>query len=165
MEAVILCGIQASGKTSFYRERFFDSHVRISLDVLKTRHREKILRRACIEAQQPFVVDNTNPTRRERRLYLEPARAAGFRVVGYWFDIPAREAITRNHRRPPSERILVVGILATYGRLEVPRVDEGFDALFRVRPAPEAGFRVEEMGGAGPAARKPTAPRLFDSPP
>jgi predicted kinase len=29
MEAVLFIGIQASGKTTFYRERFFDTHVRI----------------------------------------------------------------------------------------------------------------------------------------
>src|SRR4051812_8782542 len=37
MEAVILIGIQGSGKSTFYRERFFDTHVRVSLDLLKTR--------------------------------------------------------------------------------------------------------------------------------
>jgi predicted kinase len=30
MEAVILVGIQASGKSTFYAQRFFDTHVRIS---------------------------------------------------------------------------------------------------------------------------------------
>jgi tRNA(His) 5'-end guanylyltransferase len=34
MEAVILAGIQAAGKSTFCRERFFDSHVRINLDKL-----------------------------------------------------------------------------------------------------------------------------------
>lgn len=40
MEAVILCGIQASGKSAFYSERFFHTHVRINLDMLRTRRRE-----------------------------------------------------------------------------------------------------------------------------
>jgi predicted kinase len=35
MQAVILVGIQAAGKSPFYRERFFGSHVRISLDLLR----------------------------------------------------------------------------------------------------------------------------------
>ncbi|HZC19556.1 MAG TPA: hypothetical protein VE225_07575, partial [Rubrobacteraceae bacterium] len=69
MEAVVFVGIQASGKTSFYRERFFDTHLRINLDMLKTRRREQIFLRACIEAGQPFVVDNTNPSARERARY------------------------------------------------------------------------------------------------
>ena len=51
MEAAIFVGIQASGKSSFYRKQFFDTHLRIYLDMLKTRHRERILLRACIEAK------------------------------------------------------------------------------------------------------------------
>lgn len=39
MEAVIFVGVQASGKTMFYYERFFDTHIRLSLDMLKTRAR------------------------------------------------------------------------------------------------------------------------------
>ena len=37
MEAVILCGVQGSGKTTLYRDRFLDTHARISMDLLKTR--------------------------------------------------------------------------------------------------------------------------------
>jgi predicted kinase len=86
MEAVIFVGIQGSGKSSFYRQQFFDTHVRISLDVLRTRHREQLLFAACLAAKQPFVVDNTNPLLRDRARYIEPARKAGFRVVAYFFD-------------------------------------------------------------------------------
>jgi predicted kinase len=43
MEAVILIGIQGSGKSTFCRERFFNTHIRINLDMLKTRHRERYL--------------------------------------------------------------------------------------------------------------------------
>src|ERR1700732_5119448 len=79
-EAVILVGVQGSGKTSFYRERFFDSHIRISLDMLRTRRRERLLFAACHEAKQPFVIDNTNPLPSDRSQYIAPARAIGFRV-------------------------------------------------------------------------------------
>jgi hypothetical protein len=47
MEAIILIGIQGSGKTAFC-ERFFDTHVRISLDLVKTRHRERALLETCV---------------------------------------------------------------------------------------------------------------------
>jgi len=36
MEAVIFTGIQAVGKSTFYKEHFFTTHVRINLDMLKT---------------------------------------------------------------------------------------------------------------------------------
>ena len=49
MELVIFTGLQASGKTTFYGTRFRDSHVRINLDMLKTRHREELLVKAVEE--------------------------------------------------------------------------------------------------------------------
>lgn len=52
MEAIILIGIQDSGKSTFYRERFFDTHVRISLDQLKTRHREAAFLHTCLSTGQ-----------------------------------------------------------------------------------------------------------------
>ncbi len=57
MEAVIFIGIQGSGKTTFYMQRFFQTHVRLSLDMLKTRRRERFLLECCIRAKQPFVMD------------------------------------------------------------------------------------------------------------
>ena len=37
MEAVVLCGVQGSGKTTLYRDRFLDTHVRVSLDLYRGR--------------------------------------------------------------------------------------------------------------------------------
>jgi shikimate kinase len=34
VEAVVLCGIQGSGKTTLYVARFLETHVRISRDLL-----------------------------------------------------------------------------------------------------------------------------------
>ena len=95
MELVIFIGIQASGKSSFYRDRFFDSHVRINLDMLRTRHRERILFEACLEAKQSMVIDNTNPTADQRARYILAARAAGFHVSGYYFQSRIEECRQR----------------------------------------------------------------------
>ncbi len=88
--------MQASGKSSFFRERFFRTHVRVNLDMLRTRHRERLLLGACIDGKQPLVVDNTNATRDARSVYIERARAAGFRVVGYYFASKASECLVRD---------------------------------------------------------------------
>jgi hypothetical protein len=37
MQLVLFCGIQATGKSTFYQQRFFHSHVRRSLDLLRPR--------------------------------------------------------------------------------------------------------------------------------
>jgi predicted kinase len=132
MEAVILIGIQGAGKSTFYLQRFLDTHVRINLDMLKTRYREQVFLQACILAKQPFLVDNTNVRAAERAQYIVPAREAGFRVVGYYFPVPVRHAIGRNQKREGKKKIPVKGILGTYKRLEPPRREEGFDALYCV---------------------------------
>ena len=76
MEAILLCGIQATGKSTFCRERFFATHVRLNLDMLRTRHREEQLLQACLGMGQPLVVDNTNVTRAERQRYVVSAKNA-----------------------------------------------------------------------------------------
>ncbi len=84
-ELAIFIGIQATGKTSLFRERFLQTHVRISLDLLRTRNREMRFLQLCLETGMDAVVDNTNPSLADRTKYIEPARAAGFRVVGNYF--------------------------------------------------------------------------------
>ena len=37
MEAIVLCGVQGSGKTTLYRDRFAATHEHVSLDVLGSR--------------------------------------------------------------------------------------------------------------------------------
>ena len=143
MEAVVLMGIQATGKSSFFKERFADSHVRINLDMLKTRSRERILLEACVAAKQPFVVDNTNPTREDRARYLQVAKDAGFRVIGYFFRSRVGEALERNRRRAADRRVEEVGIKAAAKRLELPAQEEGFDELWFVSLEGE-GFKVTE---------------------
>jgi predicted kinase len=145
-DAAIFCGIQASGKTTFYRHTFFRSHLRISLDVLKTRRREGAIVRACIEVGQPFVVDNTNPTRADRRRYLEAVSTGDFVTRAFFFELSPRDAIGRSLKRPEGERIQPYAIYGTFRRLETPSLEEGFHEVMRVTPGPNGGFVVESLG-------------------
>jgi predicted kinase len=145
MEAIIFVGLPGSGKSSFYKERFFNSHVRISLDLLKTRHREARILDACLETDQRFVIDNTNPTRAERSRFIEAVKAARvqYTVSGYYFESKVEDCLRRNAQRSEGERVPDVAILSAAKKLELPSLDEGFDQLFYVRLT-EAGFVVEE---------------------
>lgn len=136
-------GIQAAGKSTFFRERFFDTHVRVNLDMLRTRHRERVLFEACLVAKQAVVVDNTNLTRAARAAYIQPAREAGFGIVGYYFRSVVAESLARNGAR--ERQVPERGVLGAAGRLEIPEPAEGFDALYFVRI--EEGFVVEPWRG------------------
>ncbi|MCR6638560.1 MAG: ATP-binding protein [Sporocytophaga sp.] len=132
MEAVIFCGIQASGKSTFFKERFFKTHVRISMDLLRTRNREGHFLETCFKTKQPFVVENTNPTRIERALYISKAKASGYRIVGYFFKTNLQATLERNNCREGKECVPEVGIKATLKKLELPSFDEGFDEMYCV---------------------------------
>jgi predicted kinase len=144
MEGVVFIGIQATGKSAFYQQRFADTHIRINLDMLKTRRREQILLNACLEAKQPFVVDNTNVTREARAEYISQAKASRFSVVGYYFKSTLQSAIERNDQRSPKARIPLKGIVATHRKLELPSYDEGFDRLFYVEIGDDGAFIVKD---------------------
>ena len=65
-ELVLMIGIQASGKTTFAKSHFVQTHVYISLDVLKTRFQENLKLKQAISDSKNIVVDNTNVTKKER---------------------------------------------------------------------------------------------------
>lgn len=144
MECVLLIGIQASGKTTFYKQNLFNSHMRINLDMLKTRHRERIFVEASLLAKQPFVIDNTNPTAASREGYIAQAREHRFRVVGYYFEPDYAASVQRNERREGKAQVPLIGIKSVLKQLEPPAYSEGFDALYRVS-ALEGGFEVEAI--------------------
>jgi len=144
MEAVIFIGIQGTGKSSFYHERFFHTHLRINSDMLKTQNRLRVLLNACLDARQSFVLDNTNVTREVRAQFIAQSRAAGFRVVGYYFRSDITSALARNSERVNAARIPDRGVLGTYKKLEIPQRSEGFDALYYVQIDPTGKFQVEE---------------------
>lgn len=144
MQLVLFCGIQATGKSTFYQQRFFHSHVRLSLDLLRTRHREQRLLQVCLETRMRCVVDNTNPTRAERASYIAPARTAGFEIVGYFFQSIAAEALVRNLARPIERQVPDKGIRATRNRLELPTRAEGFDKLYFVRTLGNQEFALTD---------------------
>lgn len=132
MEVIVFCGIQASGKTTFFKDRFFKTHMRISLDQLKTRSREAKFLEICIKTRQPFVVDNTNPRKADREKYISMAKEKKFKVIGYFFQSKTDDAFIRNCQRPGKEYIPEPVIMATFNKFEIPTISEGFDELYVV---------------------------------
>src|SRR4051794_2205075 len=147
MEAVIFMGIQGAGKTTFYRKRFSETHLWLSLDMLRTRHRERVLLDACLAARQRFVIDNTNVTVSERARYITAAKTAGFRVIGYYFQSDLQDALRHNSLRTGRALVPAKGVVGTYRRLQPPDPAEGFDVLYLVRLTPAHEYVVTEWPG------------------
>lgn len=143
MEIIIFIGIPGSGKSTFYKENFFNSHVRISLDLLNTRFKESEYLNLSLNLQQRILIDNTNVTTIDRKRYIEPAKQKRYTVTGYYFESKVRECLGRNARRPEKDRINKIGILAKYKALELPAYEEGFNKLYYVS-IEEGTFKIRE---------------------
>jgi predicted kinase len=128
-EAVIFVGLQGAGKTTYFMNHFAATHEHVSRDIQQTAHREAEVVRQCLSSARSFVVDNTNSTKAVRAPYIRQARAAGFRVVAYFFDTPVRTAIGRNNYRKDKKPIPVPAILRAAKLLEPPSIEEGFDEI------------------------------------
>jgi poly(3-hydroxybutyrate) depolymerase len=150
-ECIILIGLQGSGKTTFHRQRFAESHAYVSMDRFPNAHHKatrvvtEIAR--ALDAGRSVVVDNTNPSIAVRAPLIRTARARGAEVVGYYVEATTREALARNRRREGKARIPDVGIFATAKRLEPPLRAEGFHRLYRARMSEDGSFTVEEWTG------------------
>jgi predicted kinase len=149
MECVILIGLPASGKSTFYRERFAGTHDHVSKDLMRNaRSREKRQQQliaASFTSGRSVVVDNTNPTREERAPIIALARERGIPVVGYFFETAAADALRRNRARQGRERVPDVAIFTVRKRLQPPERAEGFDRLYLVRVnEQERTFEISE---------------------
>ncbi|MGO4371839.1 AAA family ATPase [Paenibacillus sp. MCAF20] len=143
---LLFVGLQAAGKSTFFKEKWYDTHMRLNMDMLRTRHREAILLDALLHAKQPFVVDNTNPTVEERQGYIEKARAHQFSIVCYYFVPDYAESIRRNEGRIGKARIPDIGIKSVMKKLQPPTWDEGFDDIYEVTSI-DGLFTIEVKGG------------------
>ena len=131
--AVIMIGIQASGKSTFCSKCLQDRFVRISLDELNTRNKEKKLLMDCISKELDLVIDNTNPTKDDRQRYIPVLIENDYRIVGYFMQSRIADCIKRNENRQGKSRIPNAAIASTSNKLEIPEYAEGFDELHFVR--------------------------------
>ena len=142
MQLIIFTGIQASGKSTFYQQYFSSTHLRINLDMLKTRHRESIIFEAGLASKTKMVIDNTNMTQSDRARYIQRAKECGFEVVSYYFETDLNSTLVRNAQREGKANIPEKGIKATFQRLQIPKISEGFDELFKIKLIENDGFSI-----------------------
>ena len=143
MRTALFIGIQASGKSSFY-ERMLSplDYIHVSMDILHNRNKEEALIRQCVTEGRNVAIDNTNPTRQERKRYLDIFRAAGCPVDSYFFKSVVRDCVERNRLR--GETVPSKAIAATSNRLELPSKEEGYDRMYFVQMDGDGGYLIDD---------------------
>ena len=140
LELIIFVGLQAAGKSTYYREHFAATHVHVSKDLLKNARDREMRQRQLIEealaAGRSVVVDNTNPTPLVRAPLIAIGRRRGARVAAYFFEAVVKDAVARNRRREGKTRVPDVAIFVTAKKLVPPSLAEGFDEVRVIAPLP-----------------------------
>jgi predicted kinase len=140
LELVIFVGLQAAGKSTYYRDHFAATHVHVSKDLMKharsrdARQEQEIAR--ALAVGRSVVVDNTNPTPAARAPLIALGRAYGARVVAYFFAATVKDAVLRNRAREGKARVPDVALYVTARKLVPPNFEEGFDEVRAIAPLP-----------------------------
>ncbi|HYC60151.1 MAG TPA: ATP-binding protein [Thermoanaerobaculia bacterium] len=137
LELIILVGMQAAGKSTYYATHFAATHVHVSKDLMKsTRNRDERQQQMieqALAAGRSVVVDNTNPTPLVRAPLIEQGRRHGARVIACYFEIAPKDAVARNRLREGKARVPDVAIFVTAKRIVPPTFNEGFDEVRVIR--------------------------------
>jgi predicted kinase len=147
-DLTILVGLQASGKSTFYRQYLAKTHALISKDLLRNNkrpaRRQVQLIRETLEAGRSAAIDNTNPTVELRKELIEIGREYAVTVVGYYFSARLADCLARNALRSGKERVPDVGLFSTVKALIRPSLAEGFDRLYYVTIGIDGAFVVSD---------------------
>ena len=137
-ELIIFVGLQASGKSTYYRTHFAATHVHVSKDLMKNTRTRDAKQQQMIEAAlregKSVVVDNTNPTPAVRAPLIALGRRHGARVIAYYFEAVVKDAVARNRLREGAARVPDVAIFVTAKKLVPPSFAEGFDEVRVIAP-------------------------------
>jgi predicted kinase len=90
------------------------------------------------------VVDNTTVLTREREKCIRMAKAAGYAIIGYYFQSRLGDAMQRNQLREGKAVIPEKGVMAKSHSMQRPSYGEGFDRLYYVSIGKGGSFNVEE---------------------
>ncbi len=148
MELVIFIGLQASGKSTFFRTYLAVTHDCVSKDQFRNNknpaRRQVQLIEAALLAGHSVVVDNTNPTLEDRASLIQLGCQYGAQIVAYYFESQVSHCLKRNQQREGKTRVPDVAIYATIKKLRQPSYAEGFHKLFYVRMAAKDVFDIYE---------------------
>jgi predicted kinase len=138
LELIVFVGLQAAGKSTYFRTHLAATHMHVSKDLMKnTRDRDakqQQMIEAALAAGRSVVVDNTNATPDVRAPLIDAGRRHGARVAAYFFETTVKDALVRNRAREGKERVPDVALFTTARKLKPPTLNEGFDEVRVIAP-------------------------------
>lgn len=128
-EMILMIGPPGSGKSRI-TQKFFPNYVRINRDTLKTKTKCINLTKKALSEGQSVVIDNTNPTTIDRKVYLDLAKNYTLKVRCIVMKIEKAFANHLNNVRVQitkgeTKKIPMVVYHTFYKKFQYPTKDEG----------------------------------------
>lgn len=143
----VMCGLQASGKSSYVREHL-PGHAVVSKDSMgrSSPKEPRMLSSVCdlLQEGRDVAVDNTNVDPESRIRLVHVGRAMGAQVYCYLFPPDVDACLSRNEGREGKKKVPVAAVLSFYERYVPPAWEEGYDRMFEVSLGPR-GFATKEV--------------------
>jgi len=146
-EIIVNVGYPGSGKTRIAEKYLIPKgYVHINQDLIGSRDKCLAECTKAIKNKKSCVIDNTNPAKSTRALYIKLAKENGFRIRCFWHQADFDLAMHNNLFRQIVERgreIPVVAFNTFRSSFEEPCETEGFDEIKRINFLPS--FEDEEQ--------------------
>ncbi|MCQ2554296.1 MAG: ATP-binding protein [Clostridia bacterium] len=130
--AVIMIGIQSSGKTEYVNRYLKGRYTAIGSDTLYTENSEMYAVMNCIRDGENFVIDSINQKKADRAKYIALARKNNYRVMGIYMESVLPYCLERNKKRG-RRKVPEDIIRGTLKGFEIPHYSEGFDDLYLMK--------------------------------
>jgi predicted kinase len=148
VEIVILIGLPASGKSTFYQQHFAATHIQVSKDLLpnnkRPARRQLQLLEEALQQGQSVVIDNTNASCEERAPLIALGQTYQARIIGYYLSSPVKACLERNQQRSGKARVPNIALFVTLKRLVRPSLAEGFDQLYDAEIVADGNFSIAD---------------------
>lgn len=132
-EMVLMVGYPASGKSTFVK-KYMSTYKRINQDELKTKTKCLSETKLALSKGQSVIIDNTNPNKETRKLYINLAKEKGIPVRIFLMETPENLAIHNNNYRGflDGNTISSIAFRMFKSKFEEPTLDEGIKEIVKI---------------------------------
>ncbi|CAG2104944.1 unnamed protein product, partial [Medioppia subpectinata] len=149
LHLIVLCGLPASGKTSFYRNYLQQlGYVYVSRDELKTMEKCQKKCELSLRSNQNVVIDNLNVDVSARKQWLSLSQKYSAVPLLFFFDITVDQSLHNNKFRR------IIGVNSPVTDLVIrsqnknfvkPMNTEGFESIFKINFVSNFGQKEHEL--------------------